>query len=162
MFIVSDALNRLAVKHLIKGPGGKIWHFQLHQFRHTVGTQMINSGVPAHIVQRYLKHTSSEMTMSYAHLHDRTMKAEFAKFQGKLVDITGHIVADEQAIDIPADLKWLKRNVLAQALPNGYCGLPIQQGGCPHANACLSCSHFRTTGQFLNQHKQQLNEQYGS
>ncbi len=90
-FIVSDALNRLAVKHLIKGPGGKIWHFQLHQFRHTVGTQMINSGVPAHIVQRYLKHTSSEMTMSYAHLHDSTMKAEFAKFQGKLVDITGQL-----------------------------------------------------------------------
>ena len=155
---VRQALHNLAKKHAITGFDGKIWYFQPHQFRHTVGTQMINSGVPAHIVQRYLKHSSPEMTMNYSHLHDSTMKAEFAKFQGKMVDITGKILADNPDIDVPTDLKWLKRNVLAQALPNGYCGLPIQQGGCPHANACLSCSHFKTTAQFMGQHKQQLQE----
>jgi hypothetical protein len=48
--------------------------------------------------------------------------------------------------------------VLAQALPNGYCGIPIQQGGCPHANACLSCSHSKTTALFLGKHKGQLQE----
>lgn len=155
---VRQALHNLAKKHAITGYDGKIWYFQPHQFRHTVGTQMINSGVPAHIVQRYLKHSSPEMTMNYSHLHDSTMKAEFAKFQGKMVDITGKIVAENPDINVPTDLKWLKRNVLAQALPNGYCGLPIQQGGCPHANACLSCSHFKTTAQFMGQHKQQLQE----
>lgn len=155
---VRNALNDLANKHSITGHDGKIWRFQPHQFRHTVGTQMINAGVPAHIVQRYLKHSSPDMTMQYAHLHDSTMKAEFAKFQGKLVDITGKIIAKDTDTNIPADLKWLKRNVLAQALPNGYCGIPIQQGGCPHANACLSCSHFKTTVQFIDQHKSQLQE----
>ena len=25
-----------------------------------------------------------------------------------------------------------------QTLPNGYCGLPLQQT-CPHPNACLTC-----------------------
>lgn len=157
-YIVAEALNQLGLKHEIKGPDGNFWHFQLHQFRHTVGTQMINAGMPAHIVQRYLKHSSPEMTMNYAHLHDSTMKAEFAKFQGKMVDITGKIIHDDESVDVPEDLKWLKRNILAQALPNGYCGLPVQQGGCPHANACLGCSHFRTTEQFLDQHKKQLSE----
>ncbi|MEN8447229.1 MAG: tyrosine-type recombinase/integrase [Cyanobacteria bacterium J06555_13] len=31
---------------------GKLWHFQTHQFRHTLGTRMINNGVPRHIIQR--------------------------------------------------------------------------------------------------------------
>jgi len=156
--VVADALNKLAVKHQIIGPTGSLWHFQLHQFRHTVGTRMINAGVPAHIVQRYLKHSSPEMTMNYAYLHDSTMKAEFAKFHGKMVDISGRIIQEKEDVEVAADLKWLKRNILAQALPNGYCGLPVQQGGCPHANACLGCSHFRTTAQFLDQHKKQLDE----
>jgi integrase/recombinase XerD len=29
---------------------------------------------------------------------------------------------------------------------------------CPHANACLTCSHFRTTAEFLNDHKRQLEQ----
>lgn len=51
--------------------------------------------------------------MVYAHLHDGTMKAEFATFQGKMVDSTGRIITTAQDVDIPTDLKWLKRNVLA-------------------------------------------------
>ena len=155
---IRRALKDLAKQNAIIGPNGKLWSFQPHQFRHTIGTKMINSGVPAHIVQRYLKHSSPEMTMSYAHLFDSTMKAEFAKFQGKLIDVTGKVLEDKSDNKMPTDLKWLKRNILAQALPNGYCGLPIQQGSCPHANACLTCSHFKTSGQFINQHKQHLEE----
>jgi hypothetical protein len=41
------------------------------------------------------------------------------------------------------------------ALPNGYCGLPMQKS-CPHANACLTCPLFVTTAEFLPQHHQQL------
>lgn len=41
------------------------------------------------------------------------------------------------------------------ALPNGYCGLPIQKT-CPHANACLSCPVFITTPEFLPQHREHL------
>jgi integrase/recombinase XerD len=59
---------------------------------------------------------------------------------------------------MPEDLKWLKRNILTQALPNGYCGLPVHQGGCPHATACLGCSNFRAMAQFLDYHKRQLIE----
>jgi hypothetical protein len=38
-----------------------------------------------------------------------------------------------------ADAQWIKHRVglAKQALPNGYCGLPIQKR-CPHANALLT------------------------
>ena len=41
-----------------------------------------------------------------------------------------------------------------QALPNGYCGLPLVQT-CPHPNACLSCDSFLTDGSFRSIHEQQ-------
>ena len=42
-----------------------------------------------------------------------------------------------------------------QALPNGYCGLPLVQS-CPHPNACLSCENFLTDSSFRHVHQQQL------
>jgi hypothetical protein len=42
-----------------------------------------------------------------------------------------------------------------QTLPNGYCGLPLQQQ-CPHPNACLTCDNFLTTSEFLPHHRDQL------
>jgi hypothetical protein len=42
-----------------------------------------------------------------------------------------------------------------QALPNGYCGLPLVQT-CPHPNACLSCDNFLTNGSFRAVHERQL------
>ncbi|MGH2874276.1 MAG: hypothetical protein ACRDL5_17675, partial [Solirubrobacteraceae bacterium] len=44
-----------------------------------------------------------------------------------------------------------------QTLPNGYCGLPLQQN-CPHPNACLTCDHFLTSEEFLPVHRAQLVE----
>jgi integrase len=37
----------------IKDSNGIIFKFSSHQFRHTIGTQMINNGVPQVIVQQY-------------------------------------------------------------------------------------------------------------
>ena len=42
-----------------------------------------------------------------------------------------------------------------QALPNGYCGLPLVQS-CPHPNACLSCENFLTDSSFRHIHERQL------
>lgn len=49
----------------------------------------------------------------------------------------------------------MRHNILAQSLPNGSCARPIVKGACPNANACLTCNDFRTTIEFLNQHKEQ-------
>ena len=167
----TDALNRLSYEKNICNLVGTIWHFQSHQFRHTVGTRMINSGVPHHIVQRYLGHESPEMTNRYAHIHDQTLKEEYAKFKGKIVDVTGRVVSHNSVVQEMAsgsdpngiDDQWIKKNILAQALPNGLCGLPVVQKACPYgANRCLTgpdgkgCSHFKTDTKYLDQHKDHL------
>ena len=56
-----------------------------------------------------------------------------------------------------SDAAWALENLARakQTLPNGYCGLPLQQT-CPHPNACLTCDSFLTTTEFLPQHRDQL------
>jgi hypothetical protein len=58
-----------------------------------------------------------------------------------------------------SEAAWTKERLARakQTLPNGYCGLPLQQS-CPHPNACLSCDHFLTSEQFLPVHRDQLAE----
>jgi len=151
------ALNRLAAGCGISGlDGQRVW-FEAHQFRHTVGTSLINNGVPQHLVQRFLGHESPEMTNTYAHIFDSTLKRALDDYRTKKVDVTGAVV-ESWGDSIPDDALLLKRTVLAQALPNGHCHLPVQAGPCPHANACLTCTHFRTSERFLPNLKQQLAE----
>ncbi len=154
----AQKLNALAYEKDIRDDSGKLWRFQAHQFRHTVGTRMINLGVPQHIIQRYLGHESPGMTSVYAHIHDQTLKDEFAKFKRKIVDVTGKVIIPEATPEDTPEFQWFKRNVLAQALPNGSCALPIVTGECPHANACLTCAHFRTDTRYLPEHKKQLEQ----
>lgn len=151
---INRALNKLAQEKNIIDSNGVIWKFSSHQFRHTVGTQMINSGVPQVMVQHYLGHESPEMTARYAHIHNSTMKAAFVEYQDRLVDIQGQMNSSNDHLDA----RWLKQNIMTQALPNGLCSLPLTQQKCPHANACLTCTHFRTSKKHLEQHKSQLNE----
>ena len=121
---------------------------------------MINNGVPHHIVQKYLGHDSPTMTQIYAHIHDQTLKEEIAKYHyNRVVNVTGEVVeSTTPELDNNLDLHLLKKKVLAQSLPNGSCARPIVLGECPHANACLTCGDFRTTFEFLDQHKAQLEE----
>jgi len=154
----SDALNKLAYEQKILDPDGTIFRFRAHGFRHTVGTRMINRGYPQHIVQRYLGHDSPTMTSVYAHLHDETLKKEFQKFAEDQVDIQGRKGTMDSVSFDAIDPQWFKKNLHAQALPNGTCWLPATKGRCPHANACLTCPHFRTDMRFLPQHKVQLDE----
>jgi integrase len=151
-------INRLAYDHQIRDAGGKLFRFQSHQFRHTVGTRMINLGIPHHFIQRYLGHLGPEMTSRYAHIHDVTMREKLSEYlQGTLVDISGKAVPQEGPVET-GDLRWFTRNVLAQALTNGYCAIPVIAGPCPHPNACLNCAHFRTDASFLDVHRSELRE----
>jgi len=121
---------------------------------------MINSGVPQHIIQRYLGHETPAMTSVYAHIHDQTLKKEIAKYHdSRVINVAGEVVESKTPeLDNDLDLHLLKKKVLAQSLPNGSCARPIVLGECPHANACLTCDDFRTTIEFLDQHKAQLEE----
>jgi integrase len=139
----------------IRDAAGRRVKVTAHQFRHTVGTRMINNEVPMDVVQRMLDHGSPEMTARYARIKDQTLRREWERFQQR-INIQGEL------IPLPAgaamsDAAWALENLARakQTLPNGYCGLPLQQT-CPHPNACLTCDSFLTTPEFLPAHRDQL------
>jgi integrase len=124
-----------------------------HQWRHTLGTWLINRDVPQHVVQKILDHDSAEMTAHYARLSDKTVRDHWEK--ARKVDVTGKPV-QLQADGPLGDAAWAKQRLsrATQALPNGYCELPLVKT-CPHANSCLTCPMFVTSTQFLPQHHAQ-------
>src|ERR1700694_2412871 len=95
------------------------------------------------------------MTARYARLRDETVKQAVKRWHER-VNIRGERIA------LPVDGRleqaaWMKERIARakQALPNGYCGLPLVQS-CPHPNACLSCENFLTDSSFRDIHRQQL------
>jgi integrase len=106
-----SCLKKLSEEFDIRDNSGKHWNFQTHQFRHTVGTRMINNGVPQHIVQRYLGHESPQMTMVYAHIHDATLRKEIDKYlEIKVVNINGEVIESlNPELDNDTGLQWMKK-----------------------------------------------------
>lgn len=150
------ALNQFCYDHRIRDATGALCRLTPHQFRHTKGTALINGGIAQHLVQRFLGHETPTMTSVYAHIHDRTLKDAYAAFRGRTVDVRGRVVEEDPAGRGSPEDQWLKRNILAQALPHGTCALPTIAQGYPHANACLTCVHFRTDRRHLDDHRDQL------
>ena len=126
---------------------GEPLDFKPHRFRHTLGTQMINENVPQHAVQDYLGHESAHMTAHYAKLKDATLRREMEAFHLR-VNIHGEVI-DILPADVSGDALLLKESIsrAKQALPNGYCGQPLQLE-CPHPNACLTCDAFQSGEEF--------------
>jgi Phage integrase family len=124
-----------------------------HQWRHTLGTVLINRDVPQHVVQKILDHDSAQMTAHYARLSDKTVREHWERAR--------KVNAEGKPVEIRAggplgDAAWAKQRLsrATQALPNGYCELPLAKT-CPHANSCLTCPMFLTTAEFLPQHHAQ-------
>ncbi len=150
------ALYRWVERCDIRDAHGQPVHLTPHQWRHTLGTRLLNRDVPQEVVRRILDHDSPQMTAHYARLHDTTVRRHWEA--ARKVDIGGRDVAIDP--DGPlAEAAWAKQRLgrATQALPNGFCGLPVQKA-CPHANACLTCPMFLTTVEFLPQHRQQRTE----
>jgi hypothetical protein len=104
-----------------------------------VGTLLstsFNRDVPQEVVRRILDHDSHTMTARYARLSDTTIRRHWEA--ARKVNINGQTVTLDP--DGPlAEAAWAKQRVgrATQALPNGYCGLPVVKA-CPHANAPLT------------------------
>jgi integrase len=57
-------LKQLAEKLAITDSAGRpVEISKTHRFRHTAATNLINAGVPLHVVMRYFGHVSPEMTL---------------------------------------------------------------------------------------------------
>jgi integrase len=126
-----------------------------HQFRHTLGTRMINEDIPLEVIRRMLDHGSLSMTQVYARLSDRKLREHFDTFHER-INRRGEKLTLQREGGL-GEATWTKERLARarQALPNGYCGLPLQQQ-CPHPNACLSCDSFLTDMTFLDVHREHL------
>jgi integrase len=148
-----DALYQWLERCDIRNEHGQPVHLTPHQWRHTLGTALINRDVPQHVVQKILDHDSPLMTAHYARLSDKTVREHWER--ARKVDAEGRPV--QISPDGPlGDAAWAKQRLsrATQALPNGYCQLPLVKT-CPHANSCLTCPMFATTADFLPQHHAQ-------
>ena len=122
-------------------------HLTPHQWRHTFATRLINQDVPQEVVRVLLDHESSQMTSHYARLTDQTVRRRWEA--ATKVNIHGeHVVIDPDGPLAQAQWARTRYELATQALPHGYCGLPVQKN-CPHANACLTCPVFLTGPEFL-------------
>lgn len=135
----NTALRRLDRIHgLTDSQGTPLRFTQTHRLRHTRATELLNDGVPIHVVQRYLGHRSPEMTMRYAATLAATAEAEFLRH--KKIGANGTDIGVS-----PADMYDMTQ--LSQrtdrVLPNGVCLLPPLKT-CDKGNACLTCGHFAT------------------
>lgn len=156
---IKSELRKLSNLVPITDSNGSVYYITFHQFRHTVGTRMINAGVPITSVQKYLGHESPEMTMVYAHIYDNTLKEDFEKVIKNHVFAqinTGNISDEFIKNEVNCEMEWFKHNLFKNALSNGYCLHHPKHGGCPHANVCLTCPKFTTSSTFAPVLKQQL------
>jgi hypothetical protein len=154
--LVRKTLKRYVRKAQIRDSQGRLASWvHPHRFRHHLGTSMVNEGVPLPVIQRVLDHSSIEMTARYAHLDDETVKREIMNFHER-VNVRGERIALPTGGPLE-EAAWMKERIARakQALPNGYCGLPLVQS-CPHPNACLSCDSFLTDSSFRQIHEHQL------
>jgi integrase len=123
-----------------------------HSFRHTRATNLLNAGVPIHVVMRHFGHLTPTMTMHYAKTLAQTAEREFLRFK--------KVTADGRALELsPEDLyDVLKLDQRAdRVLPNGWCLLPPKQS-CSRGNACLTCPQFTTDETHHDELARQLQE----
>lgn len=144
------SLRKLDKIHGLTDAAGRPLRFsQTHRLRHTRATELLNDGVPIHVVQRYLGHASPEMTLRYAATLAATAEAEFLRHKkigahGAVISISPSDIYDMTQLAARTD----------RVLPNGVCLLPPLKT-CDKGNACLSCGHFATDvthlGELLDQ-----------
>jgi integrase len=141
------ALNRWLADCDVRDEHGQPARLTPHQWRHTFACRLINRDVPQEVVRVLLDHESTQMTAHYARITDQTVRRRWE--QATKVNVKGERVNIDP--DGPlAQAQWAKTRygLATQALPHGYCGLPVQKS-CPHANACLTCPVFLTGPEFL-------------
>ena len=152
---IYKTLHRWAEVLDLRDGDGEPFRPSPHAFRHTYATGLVNNDVDLFSVQSLLDHDSPEMTWRYARLSNQTLRRKWEQGQQR-INIRGEVVP----LDVDGELSdaaWAKEQIARakQSLPNGWCGLPLQQT-CPHPNACLTCPAFLTDQTFLDQHREQL------
>ncbi len=119
-----------------------------HRFRHTVGTELAEGGARLHTIMKMLGHTSTEMTLVYAHISDKAMTEHYLKVLGPGAELAGPLAADLRAGTLPEEsVEWLKTHFFKTELELGHCLRLPQEGPC-ECDLYLSCAKFVTTREY--------------
>lgn len=147
-------------RHNITGSDGKIYKVKIHQFRKTVATDMFSKNVDMKVIQEFLCHADSKTTRKYyadGKNINRAMVFEKVGIIGNINNIDTSVIADEN------ELVWFKENKDKGAkMCDGYCTMPIINGKiCEkllNHQKCYTCSRYITTPEYLQAHKDYLDE----
>jgi integrase/recombinase XerD len=129
---------------------------QLHRFRHSVATGLLNEGWSQYEVQQFLGHKSPTMMQAYAEIHDDTLREKYMTYISGAVDISGKRLPKLSPAE--ADVERLRAKTVRAELANGFCVLPEKQNCDYLPSPCLSCAFFRTTSKFLPIHIRQRDD----
>jgi len=140
------ALNTWAVKHNIRDRTGRLYRFQSHQFRHTLGMRLISDDVPLDVISRLMGHASLRMTERYARKRSAQIRAELERVhrKRKTVNYQGQIVKGDPRANDP-DTQMVRKGIRGQTLAVGGCGRLVVLGPCNYANKCLTCPMWLTS-----------------
>lgn len=122
--------------------------YSAHRFRHTVGTELIEGGARVHTVMKMLGHTSTGMTLVYAHLSDASVREDYMKVLGPGAVVAGSLAEALRTRAMPEDsLAWLKTNFFRTELELGHCLRLPEEGPC-ECDMYLTCTKFVTTPEY--------------
>ena len=143
----------------IKDANGDYYNLTSHQFRRTLGTDMLSKGTNINVIQQVLGHSDPSVTKRfYADVKDKERAEVFQS-----VGVIGNInQIQSSAFDNVSEFEWFKTNKdkCVAGLCDGYCTKPVTDGNiCPRLlkrQKCYTCSRYITTPEYLEAHKQHL------
>ena len=143
----------------IKDANGDYYNLTSHQFRRTLGTDMLSKGTNINVIQQVLGHSDTSVTKRfYADVKDKERAEVF-----KSIGVIGNInQIQSSAFDNVSEFEWFKanKNKCVAGLCDGYCTKPVTNGNiCPRLlkrQKCYTCSRYITTPEYLEAHKQHL------
>lgn len=142
----------------IKDANGDYYNLTSHQFRRTLGTDMLSKGTNINVIQQVLGHSDPSVTKRfYADVKDKERAEVF-----KSVGVIGNINQIQSSVfDNVSEFEWFKANKDKGAcMCDGYCTKPVVDGKiCDRLikrQKCYTCSRYITTPEYLEAHKQHL------
>ena len=115
----------------IKDANGDYYNLTSHQFRRTLGTDMLSKGTNINVIQQVLGHSDPSVTKRfYADVKDKERAEVF-----KSIGVIGNInQIQSSAFDNVSEFEWFKANKdkCVAGLCDGYCTKPVTNGNiCP-------------------------------
>lgn len=137
---------------------GELYNLTAHQFRRTLGTDMLSKGTNINVIQQVLGHSDPSVTKRfYADVKDKE-RAEIFKGIGVIGNINQ---LDASVFGSVIEMEWFKANKDKDAcMSDGFCTKPVVDGQiCDRLlkrQKCYTCSRYITTPEYLEAHKTHL------